>query len=314
MAGMDLAAIDRLPDTSGMRNEVVLHRAHRNAYDHAVRATGARLTEFGYLGAVSGAGAFPWQLRAAITPATAAVYYFPGVTEQVLDLATVVRIAHEQGVPVIVDASSVADLAELRSLIDTGADLVAVSGGKSIAGPAGTGFLAGRRDLITSAALQQQDAYVHPDLWSAPAGLDTGDGFELPHQGIGRTMKVGREEIAGLLVALRSFAHPDSAANERRWAEMSDRIAAALPERDGVRGEVARGWGGVTYVTVRFHDAARARRAAQSLETGQPRIFANSMRVHHGELTISPYSVRDDELEPLARRLREVVDEVVPAS
>ena len=89
MAGSDLAAIDRLPDTSGMRNEVVIHRAHRNPYDHAVRATGARLVEIGYLGVVSGVGTHQWQLRAALTPQTAAVYYFPPVAELVLDLATV---------------------------------------------------------------------------------------------------------------------------------------------------------------------------------------------------------------------------------
>ena len=61
IAGEDRAAIDRLPDTTGLRDEIAIHRAHRNPYDHAVRATGARLVEFGYLGGPSGVGTHRWQ-------------------------------------------------------------------------------------------------------------------------------------------------------------------------------------------------------------------------------------------------------------
>ena len=103
IAGEDRAAIDRLPDTTGLRDEIAIHRAHRNPYDHAVRATGAHLVEFGYLGGPSGVGTHRWQLEAALTPKTAAVYYLAAVTEQVLPLSTVAQIAHKHGVPVLVD-------------------------------------------------------------------------------------------------------------------------------------------------------------------------------------------------------------------
>lgn len=305
MAGSDLAAIDRLPDTTGLRDEVIVHRAHRNPYDHAVRATGARLVEFGYLGYVSGVGAFEWQLRAAFTPSTAAVYYYPGVTEQVLDLATVVRIAHEHEVPVVVDGSGVGDLATIRGFFAMGVDLVAVSGGKSIAGPAGTGFLAGRRALILSATLQQQDMHIHPALWPTSPGAGAP---EPPHQGVGRTMKVGREEVAGLLVALRRYAEPDRSADQRRWLDACERVCAALPRVDGVDARIFQGWADIPNVLVTLRDAEQARRIARALESGDPPIHLNSMRLHHAELGISPFCMRDDEVEPLARRLAEVLE------
>jgi D-glucosaminate-6-phosphate ammonia-lyase len=73
VAGMDVAAMDRLPDTSGLKDEVVVQRGHRNAYDHAIRAVGVRMVEVGYLGYPGAGGVQPWQLAAAITERTAAV-------------------------------------------------------------------------------------------------------------------------------------------------------------------------------------------------------------------------------------------------
>src|SRR5260370_20131864 len=93
----------------------------------------------------------------------------------------------------------------LTRFIWEGADLVAFSGGKGIGGPAGSGFLAGRRDLVLSATLQQQDMYVHPATWSGPFGPSHSYSGEPPRQGIGRMLKVGREEIAGLIAALESY-------------------------------------------------------------------------------------------------------------
>ena len=73
VAGLDVAEMDRLPDTTGMKDEVVVQRGHRNAYDHAIRAVGVKLVEVGYLGYPGAGGTFGWQLDAAITERTAAV-------------------------------------------------------------------------------------------------------------------------------------------------------------------------------------------------------------------------------------------------
>src|SRR5215212_4825903 len=103
IAGMDVTAMDRLPDTSGLKDEVVVQRGHRNAYDHAIRAAGVRMVEVGYPGA---GGTSPWQIAAAITERTAAVACPILDTPGTVPLSEVCQIAHKRGVPVIVDAAA----------------------------------------------------------------------------------------------------------------------------------------------------------------------------------------------------------------
>lgn len=303
MAGEDRAAMDRLPDTAGLRNEIAVHRAHRNPFDHVLRATGAQLVGFGYLTRFGGVGTYRWQLEAALTPRTAAIYYLRDVPDQVLPLRTVAEIAHARGIPVLVDAADVPSVRELRGLIADGADLVAVSGGKSVAGPAASGFLAGRRDLIRSATMQQQDMFVHPDLWQRP--MDSGDGpMEPPHQGLGRTMKVGREEIAGLLVALQQWVTRDPDAETSHTLGLCDRIADALRGIDHVETSVAPSRGAVV---LRLPGPDAALRAARQLLAGDPRVFVFTMWIPMGQLGIMPRTVAADQVEPLIDRLRTVL-------
>ena len=101
---LDPGAMDRLPDTTGIRNEIVVHRAHRNPYDHALRAAGARFVEFGYLGPAN-PGTRRWQMESVIGERTAAVFYPGAKTAGVLPLRDVAEIAHAHGLPVIVDAA-----------------------------------------------------------------------------------------------------------------------------------------------------------------------------------------------------------------
>src|SRR4051794_28928818 len=136
VAGMDVAAMDRLPDTSGLKDEVVVQRGHRNAYDHAIRAAGVRMVEVGYLGYPGAGGTSPWQIAAAITERTAAVACPILDTPGTVPLPEVCQIAHERGVPVIVDAAAeLPPRANMRRFIAEGADLVVFSGGKAIGGP-----------------------------------------------------------------------------------------------------------------------------------------------------------------------------------
>ena len=184
--------------------------------------------------------------------------------------------------------------------------MLAVSGGKSMAGPAASGVLAGRRDLIRAATLQQQDMFVYPDLWRVPLSSaeeeEDEEGVEPPHNGLGRAMKVGREELAGLIVALQEYMQRDHAAEQRRWSDVCGRIGASLLGVPGVTATVAPP-GAWPDVALRFADPASARRVARSLESGQPRIFVGTMSIPRAELHISPYSVRDDEVQPLIDRL-----------
>ena len=105
ISGNDTAAMDRLPDTRGLRNEIVMHRAHRNPYDHALRVPGARLIDFGYLGPSVGVGVFEWQMHAAFSARTAASFYAESPMGSVIDFKTIAEISHAHDVPVIVDAA-----------------------------------------------------------------------------------------------------------------------------------------------------------------------------------------------------------------
>jgi D-glucosaminate-6-phosphate ammonia-lyase len=307
MAGDDLAAMDRLPDTAGLRNEIVMHRAHRNPYDHALRATGARLMEVGYLGAPSSPGTRGWELESAITDRTCAFFFVAsGVAAEVLPLAAVAEIAHRHGLPVMVDAAGAMPPAEnLTRFIGEGADLVAFSGGKGIGGPAGSGFLAGRRDLVLSATLQQQDMYVHPSMWSGPFG-DSAPIFSAgpPRQGMGRMLKVGREEIAGLIAALEEFAGRDHAAEDARHLAVATEIANRLGGVPGVG--VSLGRNPRPNVILDFTGSGGASRAAEvawALRQGSPRVFCVDAWIHQGILMLQAATLRDDEVDVLVERV-----------
>ena len=136
VAGTDPAAMDRLPDTRGLKNEVVVQRVHRNSYDHAVRTVGVRLVEVGGLGHPTPRPTEPWELAAAITRRTACVLWPVMAAPDALPLATVTQIAHDHDVPVLVDAAAALPPPEnLRRFIAEGADLVTFSGGKALRGP-----------------------------------------------------------------------------------------------------------------------------------------------------------------------------------
>jgi L-seryl-tRNA(Ser) seleniumtransferase len=311
MAGDDIAAMDRLPDTAGLRNEIVMHRAHRNPYDHALRATGARLVEVGYLGTSSSPGARIWEFEHAITDRTCALFYVAsGASTDALPLATITDIAHQHGLPVIVDAAGALPPAEnLTRLIDEGADLVAFSGGKGIGGPAGSGFLAGRRDLVLSATLQQQDMYIHPSLWAGPFGA-SGPTFsdEPARQGLGRMLKVGREEIAGLIAALEDYVGRDLAPEHARTRALGETLFDGLRGMEGadcsLRTPPEVTW---TQVALDFGDhggAARAAEVARNLRDGSPRVFCLDAWIDQGILILQTTTLRDRDGDVLVERVR----------
>ena len=184
MAGTDPAKLNRLPDTTGMKSEIVIHRAHRMNYDHSFRVAGATLVEIG-----NSVSTDEWELEDAIGENTAAVAYVFALPHRgELPLAKVAEIAHARGVPVIVDAAAMLPPVEnLTRFINEGADMVSFSGGKGVLGPQSTGILCGRADLVEAAYLNGQ-----PNS-----------------QGVGRAAKVCKEEIAGLVTALELFVDTD---------------------------------------------------------------------------------------------------------
>lgn len=307
MTGDNLAAMDQLPDTTGLKNEIVVHRAHRMGFDHALRLAGARFVEFGYLLSSSGVGAYRWQMEAAFTERTAASFYVGIPVDSALDFETFVEVSHRRGVPVIVDAAPTqAPPENFRRWIDMGADLVACAGGKFIGGPAATGFLAGRRDLIRAATLQQQDAFIHPSVYTEPFG--EGQGLaEPPHQGIGRGLKVGREELAGLMAALKLCANRDYAAERSERIAISERLAQAINRRN-FPGVTVRADDPANAIAIVLSSPEQASRVTRDLQDGSPRVFTlNASTIARREFMVLPHCVLPEEVEPLERRLLEAI-------
>jgi L-seryl-tRNA(Ser) seleniumtransferase len=305
--------MDRLPDTTGMPNEIVVQRAHRNAYDHAVRAAGGRFVEVGYLGYPGAGGTHAWQIEAAIGERTAALYWAMIEAQGVVPLEEFCRIAHRHGLPVIVDAAAALPPPEnLRRFITAGADLVSFSGGKAIQGPQASGILCGRRDLIASVLLQNQDMDVHPEVWSfgdqyRAAGVLAGP----PHQGIGRGFKVGKEEIAGLVVALRRYVQRDHAAERTRW----ERLLQAVLDGIGTLPHVQADFDGPTNrpvprLQLTLDEAAlgcTAFEVIRRLLDGTPALAVGEGRARQGVLVINPMALQEEDVDPLVSRLRAVL-------
>ena len=209
LTGHDLSRMERLPHCDGFPHEMIIAREQRSGYDHAIRLAGARLVEVGFNEVVANAGVRrteAWEYAAAITEATAGIVYaFANGSRP--PLSEVVAIGHRHSLPVLVDAAGeLPPRSHLKTIPATGADLVAFSGGKAIRGPQATGILCGRRELISAAALQMLDMDDHFELWEPPPDLINRSLFEgHPRHGIGRSLKVSKEEIMALLVALDLF-------------------------------------------------------------------------------------------------------------
>lgn len=201
--------MDRLPHMEDVSNEIVMPRAHRNGHDHALRAAGARIVDVGNSDNALGTGSKDtelWEIANAIGEETVAVAYMQKSYSEPR-LEDVVDIAHDHEVAVIVDAAAELPPTEnFERFIKAGVDLVAFSGGKAIRGPQATGILAGRQDLIQSVACQQLDMHIAEEVWEPPAELIDRDQLDgVPRQGIGRQLKVGKEELAGIIRALQLF-------------------------------------------------------------------------------------------------------------
>lgn len=213
IAGQDPAKMKKLPNTEGMKNEIIIHKSHRFPYDQCYLSVGAQFVEIG-----DGRRCNQWELESAFTSQTAAVAYLfsPFITRRALPFRDVCEIAHERDVPVIVDAASYTPpRANLTRFISEGADMVIYSGGKGVRGPQGTGILCGRADLIEA-------AYANAS----------------PHQFIGRGMKVAKEEIIGLVKALEIFVNEDEGLENQEYRKMSEQAVDALIEIPGISAEV----------------------------------------------------------------------------
>ena len=283
IAGDDPVLIDQLPDSTGLRNEVLLYEKHRTNYDRCYRAAGAKLVIWG-----GDDRPAEEQLTEAMGQNTAALaYVFHPWNTCPISLEKAVSMAHDRDIPVIVDAAvTLPPATNLTAYIDQGADMVTYSGGKGLRGPQSTGILCGREDLIEAARLNNS-----------------------PFKGVGRSAKVCKEEIAGLLAALDLFVRTDHEAVWAEWRNRSSVITSAVED--------------ITGLEIRIEDGDLNRQGPQAVvyfrdgwsgpdsDTIVARLAARepSIRIGNGgyedELFINPGTLVDGEEEIVARALRE---------
>jgi len=313
LAGLDVARMERLPCTDGIPNEVIMCRTHRTGYDHAIRAAGASIRDVGFNDRGVGAGVRAveaWEIEVAITPQTVAIAYTATPANQP-PLSDLAKLAARYRVPLIVDAAAQLPPREnLRRFVAEGASLVAFSGGKAIRGPQSTGILCGRRDLIASAALQMLDMDVAPETWAPPESfIPRQDLHGIPHHGLGRGFEVGKEEIAGLIVALQRYVRMDPEAENAAWEQQLARIAEALTDAPHVSIRIlpTSETGRVPLLELTLKESTLGRTAwdvSRELQRGGTPLHLHERRASEGILTVNPTALQDGDAENIAARLR----------
>ena len=285
IAGNDPVLMGRLPNTRGLKNEVIIQTMHRFGYDQAYQVAGAELM---YVGTAIRCN--EWELEGAINERTAAVAYLhsPWIRHTALPLPQVAEIAHRHGVPVIVDAANMLPPREnLTKYLRQGADVVIISGGKGIRGPQGSGLLYGKRDLVQAAAANAS-----------------------PNQFIGRGMKVSKEDIVGLITALEFFLEQDEEEQMLRWKRMAQQVVDALTEIPGIHLSVEHDDLDflIPAALIRFEKSWQGPKRAElirALEASDPPIYLQTFFLPENMMAVDPISLEDWELDILIPRLRE---------
>jgi L-seryl-tRNA(Ser) seleniumtransferase len=201
IAGTNPERMQRLPNLTGLKNEVIIPDYCRNVYDHAIRMLGVTIVEV----------KTPAELATAFNERTALIYIFAGPGDEgPLGTKAVCDMARPHGVPVIVDAAA-EGLTIPNIHLQRGATAVAYSGGKCIRGPQAAGLLLGDKNLLQAA-------------WANSA----------PHHAFGRSLKVGKEEIMGMLAATEMWSKRDHEAEYRDWHNQLDYISGQVTKISGV--------------------------------------------------------------------------------
>jgi len=204
LTGNNPKFIEQIPDLTGMKSEVIIQKSHRNPFDHQLRNTGAKLVVV----------ETREDVKKAINPQTAMMHFsnFANASGQI-KVDEWVKLAHENNLPAFIDAAAdTPPVSNLWNFAKMGYDLIAFSGGKAIRGPQCAGLLIGKKELVANALLNNSP---HEDV-------------------IGRSQKVGKEEIVGMVTALEIYLNEDHGAIEKEWWRRLDAISSEVTRVPGV--------------------------------------------------------------------------------
>ena len=280
VAGADPEAMRQLPNTHGLKNEVIMPKWARNQYDHAIRAIGVTIVEV----------STPEEARRAVSSRTAMIAMLGDKWQkETVTLEDLAEISRHTGIPILVDAAA-DPLIIPDPYLSRGASLVAYSGGKILRGPQTAGLLLGRKDLVSAAFLNSA-----------------------PHHAVGRALKVSKEEVVGMLKAVEVFVQKRNLAAEyREWESWYAHITSEITRVPGVHTIVnppQRG-GPFPTLTVSWDESKVALTAGQVgklLMSGEPRIQSHAS----GDGTsfrLRPVALKPHEHKIVATRLRAIFE------
>ncbi len=280
----DPELVERLPLTDGLPNELIIQKTQRFGYDRLYLVAGARYVEVG-----DDSGCTPDQVEAAITDKTAAIIDLESGPRKPIDvpLTELVEIAHRHGLPVLCDgASKLPPRANLTRYLNEGADLVSFSGGKGVRGPQSTGILLGRPEWIEYARL-----------------------CNAPNATVARGLKVSKEEIAGLVAAVRTFVAVDEAEESAVYSRAMQEIVDAVGDVPGVDSAVMHDEAYyIPHAVFRFNESWKGPdngEIGRRMLAGNPRVYTRHVDPGGREIAVDPLNIQEGEHEHVARRLKE---------
>ncbi len=280
MTGCDLYAVERLPDTTGLKDEVLIMTGHMVSYgapvEQGIALAGARVVPVG-----QATSARPYQLAGAISERTAAAVYVVShhtVSYGQLPLEEFAAICRARGIPVIVDAASEYDL---QRFLAAGADVALYSAHKFLGGPT-AGIVAGRKELVRAAFLQ--------------------------NGGIGRGMKVGKESIVGTIAALEAWETRDHAGIRAREQAALTLWRERLADRPGIRVEIEPDPTDNPLDRLKLSVEPQAAHItawdlADALARGEPPVIVRDHEVEHGFFYLDPCNLHPGQENVVADRL-----------
>jgi len=285
--------MNRLPDTHGMPNEVIVQRLQRNLYDYGLEISGAKMKEVG-----NDVETTARDMSEAFGMNTAAVVYFAfDPQEGVLPLSKVIELAHSRQVSVIVDAAGeLPPLENLKTFTAAGADLTVFSGGKDLGAPNNTGIVLGSKELISICRRLGPHSYEAIDSKLRVY--------------FGRPMKTSKEDIVATVAAVKRYLNTDRAARMLRWERMGDYIRKELSRRfpkleiKTVQGSRPRP-PMIPKVELNLRGSGvSCEEIQQQLKLQEPKIFVYSLG---DSLIVNPHCLDEGEEKIVAKRLVEIL-------
>ena len=286
MVGTDTVGINQLPDTTGFKDEIIILKSHRSRYDQGIRMVGGKLVEVGYADLT-----LSEQLERAITDKTAMCFYL-AESEYIrgsLPLKQLATLMNAHDIPVVVDAAAeIPPRENLTRYLSEGASLAVFSGGKDIRGPQSSGLVLGKRKLIEACHLNS-----------------------CPNHSVGRSMKVDKETIAGLVHAVELYMAKDMCADMQRMEDIVEALITAfkpyssvinayrgIPTEPGIQPVIC------PRVYVKLADGINVTNIKRELYQGKPKIVCGLL---DGRLVLNSQLMEKEDVMPIVSRLVELL-------